>query len=224
MKHVFFAMLLVASQVAFAQMEYTPGNFDEISVTGDIQVTLQPGEEEKVIIETYGIPEDEVNVYVRAQTLKISIINSLFKDNEEVRATVFYKKLRSVRANAGSQVSATAVMEGDYLEAQATSGGVLELEVNVNKLESNATEGAVVRLRGSAESQKARATTGGELQAFDLACENAYARAGTGGIVEITVSENLDAYANLGGVIKYKGDPALKGSRKFLGGEVRQVN
>ena len=224
MKYVFFAILMGSAQLALAQMEYTPGNFDEVSITGDIQVTLKPSEEEKVIIETYGIPEDEVNVYVRAQTLKVSIINSLFKDNEEVRATVYYKKLRSIRANAGAQVSATTVIEGDYLEAQATSGGVLELEVKVNKLESNATEGAILRLRGTAESQKARATTGGELQAFDLACENAYARAGTGGIVEIAVSENLDAYANLGGVIKYKGDPALKGSRKFLGGEVRRVN
>lgn len=224
MKKLFFLVLILFAQMAFGQVEYTLDSFDEISATGNIKVTLRPGDTEKAVIETYGVPEDDVNVYVKGQTLKISMINSLFRDNSEVKAVVYYKKLRSIRANAGAEVESTAVIEGDYLEAQATSGGILELEINVNKLESNATEGAIVWLKGKADSQKARATTGGQLEALEVECNNTYARAGTGGIVEVTALENLDAYANLGGEIHYSGDPQLKGNRKFLGGEVRRVN
>lgn len=205
-------------------MEYTLDNFDAVSVTGNIKLILRPGDAEKAVIETYGIPESDVNVYVKGQTLRISLLNSLVRRDAEVKATVYYKKLRSIRANAGSHIESTAILEGDYLEAQATSGGMLELEVNVDKLESNATEGAIVRLKGKANSQKARATTGGQLEAMEVACDNTYARAGTGGIVEVTALENLDAYASLGGEVRYKGDPALKGNRKMLGGEVRRVN
>ncbi len=221
---IFAILVLGAVTLLNAQAEYKLEYFDEFSVTGNIEVRLIKGQEEKAVIETYGIPADEVNVYVNRQTLKVSLLNSLFYKNEKVKVTVTYKELRSIRGNAGAKIEADHVIEGDYLDVRATSGATVELEVKVNKLEGMAIEGGVLRLVGEASSQKAQANTGGQYQAFELACKNTYARAGTGGELEVVASETLDAYANLGGQIEYKGDPDLKGNRKFLGGEVRKVN
>lgn len=224
MRKILFISLFFAAQISFAQVEYTLDNFDEISVTGNIEVTLRPGDSTKAVVETFGIPEGDVNVFVKGQMLRLSIINSLFYKNEKVKVTVYYKTIRSIRANAGAQVESTAVLEGDFLEVRAGSGAVVELELQTNKLESNATEGAIIRLKGTVESQKARATTGGHVDALEVACEHTYARAGTGGQVEVAANATLDAYANLGGEIRFSGDPERKGNRNFLGGEVRQVN
>ncbi len=228
MKRIFFAiasfLLSLASQQLMAQAEYKLDFFDELTVTGNIEVKLVKGDEHKALIETYGIPEDEVNIYVKGQTLKLSLINSIFYKNEKVRITVTYKELRSIRGNAGSEIEADHFIEGDYLEVRATSGAQVMLHVKVNKLEGGATEGGILQLRGEAVSQKAQANTGGRYLAMEMECKNTYARAGTGGEVEVVANETLDAYASLGGQIEYKGDPEQKGNRKFLGGEVRKVN
>ncbi|MDX1942435.1 MAG: head GIN domain-containing protein [Saprospiraceae bacterium] len=233
MRKIFFIRLsLLALLISWsighsvAQSDYKLDYFDEISVAGNIEVLLVKGDAEKAVMQTYGIPEDEVNISVKSQTLKLSLLNSLFykNKNERVRITVTYKELRSIRANAGAEIKSDEIIEADLLEVHAGSGAQVNLQVKVNKLDGSATEGGILQLKGEAENQKAQANTGGQYRAFDVECKNTYARAGTGGEVEIVARESLDAYASLGGQIEYKGDPDERYHRKFIGGEVRKVN
>lgn len=216
-------LLLVSLNALQAQTEYKLGYFDAISVAGNIEVHLIKGEKESAMLETYGIPEDEVNISVNRQTLRLSLLNSVFQRSKKVRITVTYTELRSVRGNAGAMITADHILQGDFLEVRAGSGAQVMLEVDANKLDAGATEGGTLQLRGQVNSQKAQAATGGLYEAFNLISKNTYARSGTGGQMQVTALEVLDAYANLGGSIEYKGEPEERYHRKFIGGEVRRV-
>lgn len=226
-KRISFATILFvltwSLSPSFAQSDYKLDTFDEISITGNIEVILQKGDEEKAVVETFGIPEDELNIGVRGQVLKLSLLNSIFYKNEKVKVTVYYKTLRAVRAHAGADVEATAPLEGDLLELRATSGAEVLLEIKANKLEAAATEGGILQVRGEVETQKASASTGGQYRALELTCKNTYVRAGTGGEAEVVALESLDANASLGGSIEYKGNPEERNRRTVLGGDVRKI-
>jgi hypothetical protein len=206
-----------------AQSTYKLDAFDEISITGNIEVVLQKADEEKAVVEAFGIPEDKLNIGVRGQVLKLSLLNSVFYKNDRVKVTVFYKKLRSVRAHAGADVEATAPLEADLLELRATSGAEVLLEIKADKLEAGATEGGILQVRGEVESQKASAATGGQYLSLELNCKNTYARAGTGGALKVVALESLDASANLGGSIEYKGEPDERNRKTVLGGNVLKI-
>lgn len=209
--------------LSFAQSDYKLDAFDEISITGNIEVILQKGDEEKAVVETVGIPEDELNIGVRGQVLRLSLLNSIFYKNDKVKVKIYYKTLRALRIHAGAKVEATEPITGDALEIHTNSGADVLLEVKANKLEASASEGAILHLRGEVESQKASASTGGQYRALELACKNTYVRASTGGVAKVAVIESLDANASLGGSIEYKGDPDERNRRSVLGGDVRKI-
>lgn len=220
----FSAMLVLgALGRSFAQSDYKLDTFDEISITGNIEVILKKSTEEKAIVEVYGIPEDKLNIGVRGQVLKLSLLNSIFYKDEKIKVTVYYKKLRAVRAHAGADVEATEALEADALEIRASSGAEVLLDIKANKLEASASEGAILQLRGEVENQKASASTGGQYKALDLNCKNTYVRASTGGEARVVVLESLDANATLGGSIEYKGNPDERNRRTALGGDVRKI-
>jgi len=207
-----------------AQSDYKLQSFEEISVTGNIEVTLEKGDEEKAVVETFGIPEDELNIGVRENVLKLSLLNSIFYKNAKIKITVYYKTLHTIRANAGAKIEATQIIESDALELRAGSGAQVTLELKVNTLEGTAAEGGILKLTGETNSQKAQAYTGGQYRAFDLICKETYVRAGTGGEAKVVANETLDANANLGGSVEYKGDPNERNRRTTLGGDVKKVN
>ncbi|MFN7119614.1 MAG: head GIN domain-containing protein, partial [Saprospiraceae bacterium] len=216
-------LITCTSGALLAQSEYKLDAFDEISITGNIEVILEKSDVEKAIVETFGIPEDELNIGVRGQVLKLSLLNSIFYKHDKVKVKVYYKNLRAVRAHAGAELEATAALEGDALEIRTSSGADVLLDIKANKLEASATEGAILQLRGEVDNLKVSASTGGQLRALDLMAKNTYARAGTGGEVRVVALESLDANASLGGSIEYKGDPDERNRKTILGGDVRKI-
>lgn len=222
---IIIALLLVAWSLSrsFAQSEYKLEAFDEISIAGNIEVVLKKSNEEKAIVEAFGIPEDKLNIDVRGQTLRLSLLNSIFYKHDKMKVTVFYKTLRTIRVSAGGKLEAEEPLEGDALEIRTSSGADVLFDIKANKLEATASEGAILQLRGEVASQKVSASTGGQYRALNLNCKNTYARASTGGEVSVVATESIDASANLGGSIEYKGEPDERYRKTVLGGNVHKI-
>lgn len=229
-RHIFSlccSLLLVSSSILSlsAQDMRTVPAFEAISAAGDVEVILQPGTEEKVEIHAQGIEEDQVDVFVRRNTLKIQLINltKAFRD-KEVKVYVTYRQLYGVRSSAGARVYGEAPITADRFSARAITGGQLVLEVNAQSLEAHASEGGILELSGSTDTLEANVSTGGEFDGHDLEANRTYARASTGGTTIVVASESLEASANTGGVIRYRGQPQEKSTRTFLSGEIRKYD
>ncbi len=219
-------LLLAAFSLLYglqAQDERKLDYFDAISATGDIEVTLIPGDEAKAVIYAEGISEDDISVFTKGKTLKIQLIEGLFKDFEQARVEVTYQQIRAIKANAGAKVYASTPLKGDQLNLRAASGAHMKVIVDVNALEAEAFEGAVIDIEGSTENQEATAATGGQYLALSLQCERTFVKANTGGKAEVVANKRLDANANTGGSIGYTGDPAEKNTRSLISGGIRRM-
>lgn len=197
--------------------------FDEINVVGNIRVTLVKGDAETVDLVVENIPEDKVSVKVTNGELRMKVLESVFYKNEVIRATVTYRMLRSIAANAGAAITANGPVEGDELHVHAGSGATVEIEVKTENIEAEAGEGGVLTLSGTTGRQEASSSTGGKYQGFNLECRRTYARANTGGITQVFVSEYLEASANTGGNVIYKGDPKSTSMKTVLSGKVEKL-
>ncbi|MBV6427255.1 MAG: hypothetical protein KIPDCIKN_01771 [Haliscomenobacter sp.] len=221
-------VILIAALLGFflhplwSQKTFQVETFDALLVSGNIQVILEPGEKEKVVLYIDGIPEDEITVKVSQGTLRLISLNSFLYKNEVIKAYVTYNKLREIRANAGSSVSCDTELQGDQLEARAGSGAQLRLKVKANALEASAMEGGQLYLDGASENLDCTAATGGQFFGAGLTSKRVYVRANTGGRAEVHATEHLEVSANTGGEIIYHGDPQTKYVKSILGGEVRQ--
>lgn len=208
-----------AADVA-AQRDIPVEPFDGISVIGNIDVTLEAGEPGTISLYAEGIPEDDISIKVSRGTLRLKVTNSWLYKNEIIRVYVPYETIRLVRADAGATIECKDILQTESLEVNIGSGAVAELEIDVESLKASANEGGQLTLMGKAVSQDVGAGTGGEYEAFDLDCQRTYVRVGTGGQAEVVATELLEASANTGGSIIYKGEPKEKRIKTFIAGEV----
>ncbi len=226
-RYVFFAVLsfssLGAVLQATAQREYTLNPFEVLSVTGNIQVALEQGDVDRVVLETHGIPEDEITVKVDQGVLKLRVINSIWYKDETIIARVTYRKLRSINAMAGAEVYSNEVISTERLEVKAGSGANVDLAVEVTSLDAKATEGGELYLKGITDTQRASVATGGQYEGYDLKTKTTYVKASTGGVAEVNVTDYLEATANTGGSIQYGGNPAEKDTKIVLAGRIEEL-
>ncbi|MDP4820375.1 MAG: DUF2807 domain-containing protein, partial [Saprospiraceae bacterium] len=197
-------------------------SFDAISVTGDIELVLVKGSEEQAEIFAEGIPADKLTLRVVRGELVLKLLNAIFYKGEHLKVVVTYKELREIRALAGASVRSEDTIKSDQLYLKSGSGANVTVAVKVNSLDVGATEGGVVSVKGSADKQDVAANTGGNYEGFELTCKRAYVRAGTGGVAEVTAEEELDATANTGGEIIYKGNPGKLQTKTLISGTIRK--
>lgn len=216
--------LLFLTFTALAQDKETRklNSFDAISVTGDIEVVLEKGSQEKAEIFAEGIPADKITIRVVRGELVIKLLNSIFYKGEHVKVTVTYDELRDISAIAGATIRADQTIKGDRLNIKVGSGANIALDIKANRLDAHAGEGGVLELTGSADTQDVTANTGGSYEGFKLDCKTTYVRSGTGGVAEVVATEELDASANTGGEIIYKGEPEKLQTKTVISGTIRK--
>ena len=195
-------------------------SFDEISVTGNLEVILTKGETEQAELHVSGIPADKIAIRVDKGILKLRLLNSIFYKNDKATIYVTYKQLKAVRGQAGAKLYSQEQLESSDLEFVANSGAELKFEVVAESLKGSASEGASLHLKGKVDRHRAHANTGGQYDADRLEADIVYAKAGTGGHLELIANQSIEASVNTGGVIEYSGNPEDTSVKKLLGGEV----
>lgn len=218
-----FCSFVTLSNTLQAQTERTLQPFDAISVTGNIDVILEAGERESLKIFADGIPEDKIIVKISNGELRLKLLNSVFYKNDKVKIYVTYQQLRGIRGVAGANVESNSTIQGDKLTAKAGSGALLDIEVNVNAITASASEGGVLKLEGETKTQNTSATTGGHVDGLDLSSSRTYVKANTGGHAEVVANDFIEASANTGGRVEYKGNPAESNTKTLMSGGVRKL-
>jgi hypothetical protein len=222
MKHLIIVIALLATFTMQAQDIRKVGPFDELVIKGKLEVYLEKGDTEQIIIEGMGDDEDELNISLQGRELKLSLIDGWIKEDRRLRLRVQYLDLSKIRVLAGAILDSREILTGDRLEIKAGSGADVELKIEVNTLEASAIEGAQLELSGTADAQYVSTATGGQYDASQLSVDRTEVRANTGGEARVVANVALDATANTGGVIRYSGDPEEKYTKSNLAGEIRR--
>lgn len=210
--------LLVVTNTAFASTKAL-SPFDEIILSGNVSALLVEGDEENIEIRN---DKDRLDVYVDGKSLKVKATDLVqYNKTPTVKVIITYKRLRSIKARAGASAYTDNPINGDKLDLRFSSGASGEIEVAQNSIEVSVSEGGDLELEGTTTWQEVKVATGGMLSAYRLKADNAIVKANTGGNAKVMATESIDARANTGGSITYKGDPKKVQRKDGLSGSVR---
>lgn len=193
--------------------------FDEIILSGNVSALLVEGEEESIDIKNDG---DRLDFYVDGKSLKVKATDLVqFNSTPTVKVIITYTRLRGLKVRAGASAYTDNPINGDKLALRFSSGGSGEIEVDQSSLEVNISEGGNLKLSGTTDWQDVKVATGGTLSAYKLTASNSIIKANTGGSAKIMTTESINARANTGGSITYKGDPKKVQEKDGLSGSVK---
>jgi hypothetical protein len=238
MKQLFLSLLLTASvcnllaqkTISDPNVEKrTVGAFHGIDVSTGIKLILTEGSTEEVAVSASKTEyRDKIITKVENGILKIQYETKMGainkkKENKELRAYVSYKMLDKLDVTTGANVEISGVLSSKSLDIKSNTGGVIKGEINITSLKIKQNTGSIITMSGKAESLDIDGDTGSKFLGEGLKTTNCSAAAATGAGVIITVEKELEAKANTGGYIKYKGDGGIRNIKTNTGGSVSKI-
>jgi hypothetical protein len=207
----------------------TVSGFHGIDVSTGIKLFLTEGSTEEVAVSASKTEyRDKIITKVENGILKIQYetktgaINRK-KENKELRAYVSYKTLDKLEVTTGATVEINGVLSSNSLDLKSNTGGVVKGEIKITTLKIKQNTGSVITLSGNAGTLDVDGDTGSKFLGEGLKTTNCSATASTGAGVIITVEKELEARANTGGYIKYKGAGGIRNVRTNTGGSVSKI-
>jgi hypothetical protein len=222
MKRVAIIAFVFLSQITMGQVTRNLGDFDEVKVFDKINVKLIPSTENK--IEITGSRAEEMQTVNKNGELKIRMPFPKLLSGDDIVVKLHFKRIESISVSEGSYVSSEIDFKQTSLELNATSGGEIALEINVDKINIKANAGGILNISGKATNQNVTITSGGILNAKNLETAQTSISVSAGGQSEIRASTLVDAKVKAGGSIFIYGKPKQINKDVFIGGTILEKN
>tara|TARA_A100001234_G_scaffold214700_1_gene218572 strand:+ start:479 stop:1156 length:678 start_codon:yes stop_codon:yes gene_type:complete len=200
MKHIVIIFSL-ATVTFFGQskIDRDLGEFSRVAVYDGINLELIKSEENKV--EITGKNTNFVVVKNKNGDLKIRLNLERRFSGDKTKVTLFYKTLYNIISHEGSNVFSKDTIKQADLNIKANTGSTVNIIVDLNTLNTTSATGSTVNLSGNTEYHDCSTSTGAEINAEKLTTTETYATSTTGGLIEVSVTKELEANSKLGGVI-----------------------
>ncbi len=239
MKKIFILLLTISALKGFAQQTVITadnvekrtlsGSFTAIKVSNGIELFITQGGEESVAVSASDEKYlEKFKTVVENGTLKIYMEKSDFNwvntGRRKLKAFVSFKVLEKLHASSGAEVQAKSVLKLPYLEMDFSSGASFTGRVETDALTVEQNSGAEITLTGSAEKATLSLNSGATFSGYDFATAYCDAKATSGAGIRITVNKEINAKANSGGGIKFKGSGGIKDLSVNSGGSVKRVS
>lgn len=220
MKKLVFS-LLIFSSIAFGQVEKNVGDFTKVTAFDQIDVYLEPSNENKVVIE--GKDANEVELVNKNGELKIRMSLTKMLDGDDISVTVYFNELTAVEANEGSRIACGNLIKSNSFEIIAKEGSQIKLLLNVNRLTARTANGSTVSLEGNAKSQEVIVNSGGIYEAKNLKTSQTIITGNAGGEADVFATDFVDAKVRAGGTITIYGKPKQIDQKIIAGGSIEEA-
>ena len=203
------------------------GSFSAISVSNGIQLYLTAGTEETIAVSSSDAKyEERFKTVVEEGVLKIYYDNKGLDWNvtgkRKLTAYVSFKTLKKITASGGADVIVPVPLNLDDFIMKFTSGTRFSGKIMAKELEVIQNSGSEIEISGTAQKINIEATSGAIFKGYDFAVDYCIAKATSGGAIHISINKELDAKANSGGAIRYKGEALIREVNVTSGGIVKR--
>lgn len=214
-------LFMFAAQLNYGQTTINLGDFDELKVFDQLNVTLIPSNENKIVIT--GTNQGNVETVNRNGLLKIRIsLTKILEDNKDIKVTLYFKNIELIDANEGSMVSCKDTFKQISMVLSAQEGASIEADLDVENTIVKVYSGGIISLMGKAFTQKVTINSGGSLKAKDLVTSQTTINISAGGNAEINATTLVDAKVNAGGSIYIYGKPKQIKQQALAGGKITE--
>lgn len=208
------------SQLNYSQTTIKLEDFDALKVFDQLNVTLIPSNENKVVVT--GKNESSFEAVNKNGVLKLRMAITKILSGADTKVTLYFKDIQSIDANEGSIVSCKAIFKQTTMELSVQEGAVIEVELDVENATAKLYSGGIINVAGKAVTQKAAITSGGILNAKNLETSQTTVSISAGGSADINASTLVDAKVNAGGTITIYGKPKQIKQQAFAGGTITE--
>jgi len=240
MKKLYLSLLLltgVASYLGAQQTINDPNvvkvdvaSFHEIEVATGIELFLSAGNVEEVAVSASTTEyRDRIVAKVEDGVLKLYYDSKLKainkkKESKQLKAYVSYRQLDKLNANTGALVKIQGVLKTTALELNVNTGAQVMGEVEIQNLSVKQNTGSQVSLTGKAEQLKVDGDTGSKFKGEGMATQSCDVTVSTGANVTIDAEKEIMVKASTGGIVKYKGNAAIREIKTSTGGTVKKIS
>ena len=221
MKKIIYSLLLISS-IAFSQTEKSVGDFNKVTAFDQIDVTLIPGNENKVLLTGSG--SEEVELVNKNGELKIRMPLTRLLDGGNVSATVYYKNIDAVEANEGSRIASESVFIATSFDIKAKEGSEIKIKLQVDRLTARVANGSTIQLSGTAKNQEVLVNSGGIYEAEKLVTNQTVITVNAGGESDVYATDLVEAKIRAGGDIIIFGKPKQINQKIVAGGTIKEAN
>lgn len=239
MRKIILSFLLLTGFMApvFAQKAIHDPNAEKRNISGfhgidvatGINLILTNGSGEEVAVSASETEfRDKIITEVENGILKIHYetkLGAINKRNEskDLKAYVSYKTLDLLHVSTGAEVEIIGKLVSSYFELKATTGGLVKGGIDMNSLKISQSTGSKITLSGKVVKLEIDGDTGSKFMGENLNTNTCNVMVSTGAGVSVSVEKELNAKANTGGNIKYKGAGSIRDIKTSTGGSVSKI-
>ncbi len=180
--------------------------FDRIEVSRGMNVYITQGSPVSVVVIADNNLHELIRTEVHGHVLKVYAERNI-REAEEKKVMITVPKLYGVETSSGANVWSQGQIMSEDMNAGASSGSNINLELNVKNLDAHCSSGANIWLSGVAKEAEMEVSSGANIQGGKLKVGECSMKASSGGNVWATVEDRLDAHASSGGNVFYMGSP-----------------
>jgi hypothetical protein len=228
-KYFFIALSLVLSSalsVLSAQNSMGLGEFQELTTSGNVEVTLIPSSANKVEYTMVKGDKEDLIIELKNNKLKISITNDkiMGRSNAKAKVSLYFKELDNISTSAGSSVSSDSRFNTKNLYLSSSSGSRLKVSVKAEMVTVSSSSGASLYIAGEAVKSIMKVSSGATISSQAFTTDELVASASSGGNISADVHQSITANSSSGGSISYSGNPKVeKISKSTSGGSIRKM-
>ena len=207
----------------------TVTTFHGIEAGTGIKLILTGGSSEEVAVSAATTEfRDKIITKVENGILKIyyetktGAINKK-KESKDLKAYVSYKALDLLHATTGAEVKINGVLKSASFDMKASTGAIVDGEVDIAALKVSQSTGSKVTLSGKADKLDIDGDTGSKFKGEDMSTSSCSVEVSTGAIVSVKAEKELQVKANTGGSVKYKGNATIREIKTSTGGSVNKI-
>jgi hypothetical protein len=220
MKKVILLVVVLITQLNYGQTTIKLDDFDELKVFDQLNVTLVPSNENKVVVT--GKNESSFEAVNKKGVLKLRMSVTKMLSGEDTKVTLYFKNIKSIDANEGSIVSCDAVFKQTTMDLYSQEGAKIDIELDVDNTTIKIYSGGIISLWGKAVTQKTTINSGGIFYAKDLITSQTTVSLSAGGSAEVNATTLVNAKVNAGGTITIYGKPKQIKQETFAGGTITE--
>ena len=220
MKKIAYFLFCISS-ITFAQVEKKVADFSKVTSFDQIDVTLIPASENKVVLN--GAGSNDVELVNKNEELKIRMPLTKLLKGDNISATVYYKKIDAVEANEGSRIASEATIKSTSFDIISKEGSQIKIKLEVDKLKARVANGSSISLEGKATNQDVLVNSGGKYEAKKLITNQTVITSNAGGEADVFATDLVDAKVRAGGDILIYGKPKQINQKVIAGGSIEEA-
>lgn len=210
------------SKPVLSEKQLSLSAFHQIEANGRANIIYTQDTFQRVELKADSSQMRYIQMDVKDGKLSINIRRE-YRNRRAVQIEITADSINEVDLKAGGSFESAKQFRVTDFVGKASAGADFKMDCKLSNLSMEMSAGSDARLSGECRSLTLEANAGSDFKAFDLLAQNAVVHANAGSTVKVNAVKSLEAHANSGSNIYYKGNPQLSNVDISSGGNLRKT-